>query len=152
MSSDEAPLYAEKYSDRSFVVRGTATKDHKDSLKKLGGKWNSSLRGGGGWIFANSKREGVDAFIADPSAEIQVPERKVSKTRKTETKVDTSEVDALKKQVKKLKKTVQELQQWKDIVESRLEALDALTSSLNTSESTPVAIDLASSEEDSDSD
>ena len=42
------------YSEKSFVVRGN-TKDHKEDLKSLGGKWNSNLRDGGGWIFSNTK-------------------------------------------------------------------------------------------------
>lgn len=40
----------ENYSERSFVVRGE-TKEYKDILKRLGGKWNPNLRDGKGWIF-----------------------------------------------------------------------------------------------------
>ena len=46
-----ADLTVEDYSEKSIVVRGD-TKEHKDALKQLGGKWNSRLRDGAGWIFS----------------------------------------------------------------------------------------------------
>ena len=44
-------IICEKYSGNSFVVRGTDTIKFKDTIKELGGTWNSNLKGGGGWIF-----------------------------------------------------------------------------------------------------
>lgn len=47
------------YSDRSFVLFGEDTRNHKDLIKSLGGKWNGSLTNPitnerfGGWIFSN---------------------------------------------------------------------------------------------------
>ena len=38
------------YSERAFVIRGK-TKDHKDKLKELNGRFNPYLEGGPGWIF-----------------------------------------------------------------------------------------------------
>ena len=35
-------VYIEEYSPKSFVVRGE-TKEYKEALKALGGKWNSSF-------------------------------------------------------------------------------------------------------------
>lgn len=52
------------YSDKSFVVTGNGTKTHKETLKFLGGKWNSSLKDGlSGWIFSNSHKEKVEKFV-----------------------------------------------------------------------------------------
>lgn len=51
----------EEYSERSFVVRGE-TKECKDELKQLGGKWNSNLKGGGGWIYPISKKSLVEEW------------------------------------------------------------------------------------------
>lgn len=51
------------YSEKSFVVKGD-TKKYKDSIKELGGKWNSNLKDGGGWIFSNSNRQKVDEWIS----------------------------------------------------------------------------------------
>lgn len=47
------------YSDRSFVLFGDDTRNHKDLIKSLGGKWNGGLTNPitnerfGGWIFSN---------------------------------------------------------------------------------------------------
>jgi len=46
-------ILVEKYTDKSFVVRGD-TRPYTDGLKLLGGKWNAKLSGGAGWIFSNS--------------------------------------------------------------------------------------------------
>lgn len=53
----------EDYSDKSFVVRGSDTVKFKDTLKELGGKWNSMLKNGGGWIFSNIHKEKIEKFI-----------------------------------------------------------------------------------------
>ena len=52
----------ESYSDFSFVLRGE-TKDYKEDIKKLGGKYNSRLRGGPGWIFSKRSEDKVREFI-----------------------------------------------------------------------------------------
>ena len=44
------------YTDKSFVMRGEDTTKHKETLKTLGGKWNSNLKDGGGWIFSNKSK------------------------------------------------------------------------------------------------
>jgi len=60
------------YSDKSIAVVGEGTKKHKDSLKELGGKYNSNLRGGAGWIFSKKSTEEVQEFLKSigKSAEI----------------------------------------------------------------------------------
>lgn len=52
-------LTIEQYSEKAIVVRGN-TQKFKENLKELGGKWNAGLRGGGGWIFPNSKKQKVE--------------------------------------------------------------------------------------------
>ena len=52
-------LTIEQYSDKAIVVRGD-TQPYKEDLKNIGGKWNSALKGGGGWIFPNIKRSNVE--------------------------------------------------------------------------------------------
>lgn len=55
------------YSERSFVVRGE-TKQYRDSMVALGGKWNSRLSDKetgdkfGGWIFPAAKRMEVETW------------------------------------------------------------------------------------------
>ena len=51
------------YSDKAIVVRGD-TKDHKEELKTLGGKYNANLRDGAGWIFSKKNEDKVLSYIA----------------------------------------------------------------------------------------
>ena len=50
------------YSDKSFCVYGD-TKEYRDTLKTLGGKWNANLRDGPGWIFSMKHKEAVRLWI-----------------------------------------------------------------------------------------
>lgn len=58
MQSDNQIIY-EKYSDKSIVLRGDATKNYKTDLVKLGGLYNSRLKCGPGWIFSLKSEEKV---------------------------------------------------------------------------------------------
>ena len=51
------------YSEKAFAVVGD-TKAVKDSLKKMGGRFNAKLSCGCGWIFSNKMREEVEKFIS----------------------------------------------------------------------------------------
>jgi hypothetical protein len=51
------------YSEKAIVVRGD-TKEWKEGLKELGGKYNANLRDGGGWIFPKKIEDKVMAFIS----------------------------------------------------------------------------------------
>ena len=55
-------LQIEPYSQLSIVVRGD-TRVYKEDLKKLGGKYNSRLKGGPGWIFPNRFKHTVESYI-----------------------------------------------------------------------------------------
>jgi hypothetical protein len=57
-------LTIEQYSEKAIVVRGN-TQPYKDALSDLGGKWNANLKGGGGWIFPNSKKTIIEKLNAD---------------------------------------------------------------------------------------
>jgi hypothetical protein len=52
---------------KSIVVCGN-TKPIKDTLKEMGGKWNSRLNNDGeefsGWVFSPSKRQEIEDFLA----------------------------------------------------------------------------------------
>ena len=51
------------YSKFSFVVSGEATKEFKEQLMALGGKYNRNLTTGPGYIFPNKKEQEVRNFI-----------------------------------------------------------------------------------------
>ena len=52
----------QNYNDKSFAVYGD-TKEYKEVLKNLGGKWNRKLSGGQGWIFPNNCRLNVNDWF-----------------------------------------------------------------------------------------
>ena len=87
---DHSMKYAE-YSDKSFMIYGD-TKQHKDALKELGGKFNMNLNnpdGSGktpGWIFPKSKETVVKNFLNTgtisgnfPKAEAKIPNKPVTR-------------------------------------------------------------------------
>lgn len=49
-----ASLRASIYSPKALLVQGE-TYPHREALKKMGGKWNESLRG---WVFSRRSRGG----------------------------------------------------------------------------------------------
>jgi hypothetical protein len=55
------------YTDKSFVLCGEETKNHKDYIKELGGKWNPNLTTGPGWIFSINQKEKVHEWIKTKS-------------------------------------------------------------------------------------
>ena len=61
----------EDYSEKSFAVFGD-TKEHKDTLKALGGRFNRYLKVDGetklGWIFSKQRQEDVVEFIMKANA------------------------------------------------------------------------------------
>lgn len=56
-------IILETYSDNSFVIRGSDTIKFKDTLKEFGGKWNSNLKGGAGWIFNSKFKNKIAKFL-----------------------------------------------------------------------------------------
>lgn len=97
----------EKYSEKSFVVRGE-TKQHKEKLSDLGGKWNSRLRDGAGWIFPNMFKDNVQNWINNGII-IQKNRYNTSYNNETCTTSVTHNVGQILKEVSELKKEVSEL-------------------------------------------
>ena len=62
MSKNTIDLNINDYTEKSFVVRGD-TMSYKNELKMMGGKWNSRLKDGAGWIFPKTKKNEVKQFI-----------------------------------------------------------------------------------------
>jgi hypothetical protein len=100
-------MIIENYSEKAIVVRGD-TKEHKESLKQLGGKWNSNLKGGSGWIFSKSRENDVRNYISNPKP-IAAPV------------VNNNEVAVLKRTVQTLQKQVTSLKERIDVLETLFE-------------------------------
>jgi hypothetical protein len=62
-NSSNIEINIEDYSDKSFVVHGENTKKYINKLKELGGKYNSNLKMGPGWIFSKDKKEKVEEYF-----------------------------------------------------------------------------------------
>lgn len=51
------------YSDKAIVVIGTRTRELKDVLKMLGGRFNNRLSCGCGWVFSKDKKDAVKLML-----------------------------------------------------------------------------------------
>jgi hypothetical protein len=60
------------YSDKSFVITGN-TKEYKDELKELGGKWNSKLTCGSGWVFSLTKKKELESWLQKKQSSSPAP-------------------------------------------------------------------------------
>ena len=108
-------IQIQTYSEKSFVLIGD-TKPHKDTIKELGGKWNSRLRDGmKAWIFSNTRKEKVEEFLKK-----LYPEELSSTTQGVKEEDDKGyiSIDSIQKEIKfhldkveELKKTLASLQQ-----------------------------------------
>ncbi len=65
-------LRIEEYTDKSIVVLGN-TRDVKEDLKRLGGKYNSNLKCGPGWIFSKNSQKSVQNYIKTGNIEDEKP-------------------------------------------------------------------------------
>jgi hypothetical protein len=62
-------IYIEEYTQKSFVLKGD-TKKYKETIKSLGGKWNSNLKDKkngekfGAWLFWSEKRKEIEKWVS----------------------------------------------------------------------------------------
>jgi hypothetical protein len=130
----------ENYSERSFVVRGD-TRAYKESLKKLGGKYNSRLRDGPGWIFPMTLKKDVESFKRSGQHLVSEDERKDGerRTREWEEKRESGNVrssgdNVLHKEVMEMKKLLRSLVQ---LVTKQQKTIDDLVNMLSEEENPP---------------
>ena len=75
-SISEKKVYIEKYSEKSFIVRGD-TRPHRESLSSLGGKWADRLTDKktqekfGAWLFWTAKRKELDNWVDSGCKEVK---------------------------------------------------------------------------------
>lgn len=69
-------IYIEDYTAKSFVVRGE-TREYKDALKAMGGKWNPTLTDKqtgtkfGAWLFWSDKRKEIDDWFENGCPDVE---------------------------------------------------------------------------------
>jgi hypothetical protein len=135
----------EKYSEKSFVVKGETT-DIKETMKSLGGKWNSRLKCGPAWIFSIKKLPAVVSSLSDYKAPVATPT--------TTTSVDVSDqkllqfITKLNTDCVRLQAKLAGLTQGKvsvtdisNVLQKRIKELNAMSTGGNptTTSSKPVA-------------
>jgi hypothetical protein len=65
-------LSYEKYDDKSLIVFGERNRFQKN-INLMGGRWNSKLTCGSGWIFSLTKRKDVENWIREKSENCTTP-------------------------------------------------------------------------------
>lgn len=83
-------LTVEEYSEKAIVVRGE-TKEFKDDLTRLGGKFNGLLKNGPGWIFSKKNQSKIEEEVE----KLNRTEKKVEKTKGDITKTILGLVEKL---------------------------------------------------------
>ena len=102
--SSKKQILVQDYSEKSFVLRGEETKEYKDQIITLGGKWNSKLSGGGGWIFSNKQKDKVKNWLDDETSKnsIETSKNLIETSKKSiETSID-SDMNRIEKKLDKI--------------------------------------------------
>lgn len=73
---NDEPLKLIKYSEKSFALIGEGTRDIKDEIMGVGGKWNKGLKmkgkAVGGWIFSLKKTRAVLSMLNEKKVKYEV--------------------------------------------------------------------------------
>lgn len=97
------------YSAKAFVLYGDGTRQLKDKLKTIGGRYNPLLKLNGqqikGWVFSKSRKEAVSLLLSEVKEEKPVVESKPEV-------VATSHKPAAKKETPKVVPLVQPPMNW----------------------------------------
>lgn len=86
-------LEVKDYSERAIVVIGE-TKEFKDSLKQLGGRYNKFLSCGEGWVFSRRWIDDVQKFVNEVNGKAAAP-RKAKKAAAKAAAKPTPTVEAM---------------------------------------------------------
>ena len=101
------PIILEQYSEKAIVLFGD-TEKVKDRIKTLGGKYNSNLKGRPGWVFTNSSRPKLEAFLKTLEDGGDTEEIRVEPTRVYSSAEPN--IDVLLKRIEKLELRIQKLE------------------------------------------
>ena len=111
-------MYCTTYTEKSIVVRGE-TRDHKEELKNLGGKWNAKLTDKsteeqfGGWIFPTSKHEKVKKWLVSVTTSVV----QSSTPQITGRSTSDSNIQRLEMGIKKIEGIIKNLGEVSKVVE-----------------------------------
>ena len=117
----------EDYTTKSFVVRGE-TREYKDTLKALGGKWNSRLTDKetgdkfGAWLFWSDKRKEIDNWLLNGCKIVENNQENKEtgfSTTSSSKEIKNEYIKKLEKKVDHLTRLVEALCKAQDIKEQK---------------------------------
>ena len=114
-------MYCATYTEKSIVVRGE-TRDHKEELKSLGGKWNAKLTDKstqeqfGGWIFPTTKQEQVKKWLASVGKSV-VPTSTPQITPRATHKSSDSTLERIEMGIQRIEGIIKSLDELPQLVE-----------------------------------
>lgn len=114
MTENKIDIICESYSEKAIVVRGQDTKLYKEELKDIGGKYNSALKGGPGWIFSKSALEKIKKLVSEIK-------KKPKKEMPTTQLYNDNEIQKLESKIYILNQTVLTLSTELDRIKAILE-------------------------------
>lgn len=125
MATKFTDLTISDYSTRSVVVQGE-TRKYKEDLKKLGGKFNSKLRDGPGWIFPKTMEKDILDFInggqrlVTPEEEKEGEVRTLQRSQEWENNPSNNEInkklDMIINMIKKLDEKISKLSETEEAI------------------------------------
>ena len=95
-------LEVRDYSERAIVVIGE-TKEFKDSLKQLGGRYNKFLSCGEGWVFSRRWIDDVQKFVNEVNGKAATPRKSKKAAAKARLEEETAKNAAKAEAVAKKK-------------------------------------------------
>lgn len=154
-------LKLSKYTDKSIVVQGD-TRKYKEDLKKLGGKYNSGLKNGPGWIFPIKIESEVANFISDGKrlvTDVEVKEGEERSQLRTKELVEKQEIKSQEQYtilidlIKNISNDVNRINQAISIIMSdeqkkNLDILNKKSTTKKVAKNTKLTFDDESSDED----
>ena len=111
-------IFCNDYTEKSIIVHGE-TREHKDNLKLMGGKFNMNLNDPSGsekipgWIFPKSKESIVKSYIETGKVpdNISFPKKESQIPSKPHNYVSREEYDALLRRIEKLENIIKILKE-----------------------------------------
>jgi hypothetical protein len=125
MSSE---LYCERYTDKSFVVRGSKTKEYKEQLKACKCKFNSSLTDKqtgekfAGWLYFENNKDEVENFVQSITNEQPIFTPIISKVKLTSNSSNLeSQIGEIKDLISLMENSIRDLRRKFNLLQEQVQ-------------------------------
>ena len=123
-------LTIEDYTDKSIAVQGN-TRKYKEDLKKLGGKYNGSLKNGPGWIFPKTLEKELRTFVKNGKRLVTEEEETTGEERSTQRSKEWAESKSSSSSSVNIPPTLSEYASIINLIKSMSKKIDFLENSMN---------------------